>query len=325
MKINIKVQLISLILFLLILFNFSFSSVTAVTIGDFEKGNAYELTPIVKISYDKSVANDLLLPVDQSKSIPIFMNFSVSGTYDDEMMPYLEDEGVFVDLKIVEKPDYCTATISPKKTTFYIKKGGATYNASLALSINERGHALSVGTIKIQVDVNGIGSINNATITDEIQFIPGYLPLLELDTKQSKKKVVAGEIADFEVNIKNRGNAISDISFMVVDKPEGWKVQLPDDLEVDLESNVTISARGPKTFGFHNDRGIIKVKVIPSHYKNESLEGKDYFLSFIVQSEGFSTPGFGSFTLLLGLLAVISIFRYRKKIKFKTVRKEGEE
>jgi len=311
-KIRLFVSILTMLL-VLNLFLVSSSSVEAKA----DENHPFYVKPLVTFDYDYKIALDPLLPIDNIKEIPISMNLTLTGYYAEELLEYLSGKTkLFADISVVGSPDYCEASISPKKVDLYIEKGGSVRNASLSLVINKVGHALTRGIVLIEVDIKGAGTIADANFTKEIEFIPGYLPFLEFETESKTKKITPDETAEFKIKVKNSGNAITNVSFEIIEKPKDWIVELPKNVELDKQSDIILSVRGPKSFGYHNDRENITIKVVPSHYKNLSLKGKEYFLNFIVQSKGFSTPGFEPLTFLFTFIIVIFLFKTKKK-KFK--------
>lgn len=319
MKLKTKVRALAIIFMILLIFN-SFIVLSS-SVKANNDSHPFRIEPLVEIDYDQEIARDPLLPINKTKEIPIFLNLTLEGYYIDEMIDYLVGNNkLFTDLRVVDSPDYCEAAITPRKTQLFIEKGGYVGNASLSLVINKTGHALTRGLVLIEVVTRPAGTIVGKNFTKEIEFIPGYLPFLEFETDSKTKKVTPNEIAEFNINIKNSGNAITNVSFEILDKPKDWIVEIPKNIELEEESDILMSVRGPKSFGHHNDRESITMKVVPSHYKNLSLKGKDYYLNFIVQSKGFSTPGFESLLFLFAFIFITLIFKIKKK---KSIRKEG--
>jgi len=308
-----KIQLSVIIFTMFFIYNFLIISTESISAKGILSDGPFYIEPHVEINYDHEIANDPLLPIDKIKEIPIFMNLSIKSFYAEEMIKYLEGSKLFADLGVVNYPEYCEATINPKKISLTLKEEGVTSQATLSLVINKTGHALSKGIVLIELDVQGGGSIVGKKFTKEIEFVPGYLPFLEFDTEYNTKKVSPNEIAIFEINVKNKGNAITNISFEILDKPKGWIIELPKNIELEDESNIILSARGPISFGHHDDRENITIKVVPYHYKNSSLKGKEYFLNFIVQSKGFSTPDFELLTFLFAIIIGVFILKIKKK------------
>jgi hypothetical protein len=60
----------------------------------------------------------------------------------------------------------------------------------------------------------------------------------------------------------------------------------------------------PKNFGYHNDEKTITISMQPVKYDDYSKKGEITYATFLVESRGFSTPGFESIAFI-GALAVV--------------------
>ena len=80
----------------------------------------------------------------------------------------------------------------------------------------------------------------------------------------------------------------------------------------DPKETIILKVRPPISFGYHEEREIIQVALTPSYYKNSEYSGEPQYLFFVVQSRGFSTPGFDFITLLFAF-SLISFLIFRRK------------
>lgn len=60
---------------------------------------------------------------------------------------------------------------------------------------------------------------------------------------------------------------------------------------------------------------MIRISITPSYFDNESLKGEEYLLSFIVQSRGFSTPGFESVLVIFAFIVMTFIVKKQRRKK----------
>ena len=76
----------------------------------------------------------------------------------------------------------------------------------------------------------------------------------------------------------------------------------------------------PINFGYHEDRAVIKLKMTPFYQNNSNYFGEPHYLNFIVQSKGFSSPGFESILVLFALIFVMYPIYKRKNKKLDSKR-----
>ncbi|EMR73475.1 hypothetical protein MCGE09_00624, partial [Thaumarchaeota archaeon SCGC AB-539-E09] len=82
----------------------------------------------------------------------------------------------------------------------------------------------------------------------------------------------------------------------------------------DPKSTVQLVVQPPYSFGYHNEREVIQVSMTPSYYADPTLKGQEYVLSFVVQSRGFSTPGFEAIFVIIAMIGMTLIFKKQQVI-----------
>jgi len=124
--------------------------------------------------------------------------------------------------------------------------------------------------------------------------------------KGTSQLVTPGETAYFSVDLENYGNGKTVVFSEGVDVPEGWTVEVLPSLTLGSErlgdnpkSTLCFSIHPPDSFGYHDERQVIKYKLIPTYFNDSTICGEELELSFIVQSRGFSTPGFEAIALII--------------------------
>lgn len=303
----------------LLLFSLFVTLIPATSAGILDKfGQAYACYSNVEIGYDEKAAKDPLLPLDRTKTIPLTIKYSITGYYAKEIASLFKDTPIYLNLYVEENPDWCIATILPFFTSVYAR--GSSFNASLSIEINENSYAFSEGKIKIKVVVVKAGSIEGGNFYQDIPFLPGYLPVLGTKLTSTSDLISPMETANFNIEIENLGNAKTEVACRVIESPKGWIATIDPTIIIESgtasdnpKKNIQLVVKPPYNFGYHNDKGIIKVSVTPSFFGNSSLSGHEYILSFIVQSRGFSTPGFEVVSVLLAIIAIILVIKKRQK------------
>jgi len=300
--------------------------------------DVYNCYSFIKIDYDEEAANVPLIPIDMIMNIPITLNYYVDGYFDEDIPAFYANvahQKNFIYLYIENKPDWCNATISPSFIQMPTLANGTTENATLTIKIDDSAHAFDLGKIELKVRVTNMGVIKGGTFYSNITFKPGYFPLLKLTIPGERVELIEPlETTKFDIEIENLGNAKTLVTSKVLDVPEGWTVAI--DPETVIGTGTTIGDDPKKTislvlqpsieFGYHNDREVIQVSITPSYIDDPSLTGQEYLVSFLIQSKGFSTPGFEAILALSALIIVVICAKKRKKMKGKinSRNKEGD-
>lgn len=286
------------------------------------KAAYYDVLSIIAVDYDAKAANDPFLPVDRIKEIPITLDYYVSGHFAEEICKEYEGIDVFIFLNIDRKPDWCTASLSPNFLKMEATPSTLSENVTLILKINKDAHAQLNGKIKLNVTVGSVGPIKGGTFYSNISFIPGYYPLLDINTPDGiVKRIHPLDDTDFGIEIENLGNAKTIITTSVLNIPDGWTVSIANKTTLgtatigdDPKKTILLTVRPSYEFGYHNERKVINVSLVPSLIDNPLVKGQEYFISFIVQNKGFSTPGFET-VYLLAIIIGAGLMGKRRKVK----------
>jgi hypothetical protein len=285
----------------------------------------YSCNSEVRINYDKDIAKSPLLPVNMTKEIPIEINYRIVGLYADVVGSTYASNTIdpvnYIYLYVEKTPEWCTATVTPSVITTSPLADWQKHNAVLIVQVNENAYAFAEGKIALRIETAKMNVIKPGTFYQNITFIPGYLPSLRINMPSATKFIGPGDKAEFNIEIENLGNADTLITCHVLDLPKGWIV---GDISTvvgsktagnDPKKIITLGVISPYGFGYHNDKELIRVLIKPSYVENMSLVGNDYYLSFVVQSRGFSTPGFEAAFVLIALVVVILLLNKRQKMK----------
>ncbi|MCK4348676.1 MAG: hypothetical protein KAW47_08675, partial [Thermoplasmatales archaeon] len=136
------------------------------------------------------------------------------------------------------------------------------------------------------------------------------------------KEIGAGETVTFPIDITGYSNARSRIIFEVLDPAEGWSTSINTEfflgttaLGEDATGTVNFMIQSPLDFGYHNEvqQFSVRVKTMAAGHPGEGIDNTT-LLQFTVRSRGFSTPGFEVTFTVVALMAVIVIYRKKRKI-----------
>jgi len=314
---SITICLITLILFLSIFL----ASVPTTLAGPLDK--VYECQYVLEVEHDRAAAEAPFLPLDMTIDIPLTINLRISGFYAEEMMPYYR-AAALVNLYVNYTPSWCTATISPVFLSIPTEADRVSRNTTLHVKVDETARAFVDGNVELRIEIGGLGAILGRTFNVDIPFRPGYLPLLKVHTEVTNQLIGPLDTANFDIELENLGNAKTNITCRVLDMPEEWEVSIDPNaiigsrnLGENPKKTVSLVIRPPYGFGYHQDREVIQVSIVPSYYDDSQLNGQEYLLSFIVQSRGFSTPGFEGVFVIFALIGMALIVKKRHKARGK--------
>jgi len=323
---SIAICFITLILFLSIFL----ASVPITLAGPLDK--VYECQYVLDVDYDIAVAEAPFLPLDMTIDIPLTLNLRVSGFYAEGMMPYYL-AAAFVNLYINHTSSWCTATISPAVLFLPADDEWVSSNATLHVKVDEDSRAFVDGNVQLRIEIGKLGAILARTFNVDIPFRPGYLPQLKIHTEVTNQLIKPLDTANFDIELENLGNAKTNVTCRVLNMPKDWVISIDPNTIVgsrtlgeNPKKTVSLVIRPPYGFGYHQDREVIQVSIVPSYYDDDQLIGQEYLLSFIIQSRGFSTPGFEGIFVIFALIGMVFFIKRQHKTRgsCKSIDKRGK-
>jgi len=177
-------------------------------------------------------------------------------------------------------------------------------------------------TANFDIHVENLGNApTEVTFYDEIPFTPGYSPVISFTTPNGNfKEIGPGNTANFDIHLENLGNAPTEVTFKILNQPKGWSPNIismttlgSKVLGEETTKEIPFVVQPPYNFGYHNERQSFQVSLTPAYYRDPTLTGKEYVITFVVQSRGFSTPGFEMVFALTALVGLAFITKKRQK------------
>jgi hypothetical protein len=282
----------------------------------------YECKTDLIIEYNQSLLEEPIIPFSEPRSIPILVKARIFGPAADIVLDKIGGNGKIklnVDLSIDEVPEGCQASITPPIVQFPISGEFVAENATISITVNKDLPAASQKNVVVRMYLRRESNLKNllteVNITQEIPFVVGYYPKLSfVYIDGNVRDINPDETASFNFQIQNWGNGVTDVISDIVDLPEGWEAEMASSTVLGSEivggaSNQTISlkVKPPVDFGYHEDRAIIKVSMVPKSKINYNDTGEPLYLYFIVQSRGFYAPGFEIIILFFAFIFVLFI------------------
>ena len=283
----------------------------------------YLCTPIFDIDYNKTLTSDPIVPYSEPKKIPIILKSKIDGPEVDVVLEFASGVNMIVDIFIAGVPEGCHAAVNPPFITFNPSAEFISENISISVTIDQYLPAFSLKTIKLGIRNRRLGGsatvIESVNVTFDIPIVVGYLPQLSFSYENSNvKSIVPDQTAYFIIEMQNWGNADTKVWTEIEDIPEGWQANIVENTTLGTilfggdPATISLNVKPPISFGYHEDRAIIKVKMTPVFYNDSSYSGEPHYLNFIVQSKGFSSPGFETILILLAFVLIFFVFWIRK-------------
>jgi hypothetical protein len=300
----------------------------------------YECTPFIVLEYNETLLQKPIVPYDQPITIPITVKAKIGGPAADIVLDKIGGGGVklIATISIAEVSEGCHASINPPILQFPVSGEYESANATLSLTIDQYLPAFSLKNVKVRTNSQRLGAkatlVKAGNFTQDVPFFVGYYPQLSFSYPDGNvKSITPDKTAYFTMEIQNWGNADTNVICEIVDLPEGWQAGIVRNTTlatnlfgVNFKGTISLNVKPPINFGYHEDRAILKVKITPECYNKSQYTGEPYYLYFIVQSKGYSTPGFDFIILIFAFIFVLfSIWKQKNNKIEKKQSKRGEK
>lgn len=264
-----------------------------------------------------------LIPRGEIRTLTLVITHSIArGPVGDAVLVSLAGSIIPIQISVIETPSWCTATISQGTLWVTVQPNLiTTVETQLSIQVENDAPAYQLGYIKLKATAEQTGLIEAYESEFTLTFLPAYKSFISPSFPESYSKDVGPmDTIVFPIKIENLGNARTIVFLNIVSIPNDWVALVTDQLVLEERAGSTATAylvvKPPKSFGYHNDEATIRVSMQPVYADDYSKKGEITSQNFLVQSRGFSTPGF-DIILFLGALAsisfIISLNRRRKK------------
>jgi hypothetical protein len=243
------------------------------------------------------------------------------GVFGQGVLAAYSGRNIVINVEVIETPSWVTATIGQGTLATIVQPGQTTYvNTTLSLQVADNAPAFDLGYIKLRATARKAGLIAGYEQNFTLTFVPDYKPLIQPAYLETNTKSIGPmDTAVFPIEVTNLGNARTVVLLNVVSAPEGWNAIVTDQLILEegtgSKSTAYLVVKPPKNFGYHNDERTITISMQPVKYDDYSKKGEVTTASFLVESRGFSTPGFESIMFIAAFGIVISLIMFYRKRK----------
>ena len=294
------------------------SAITAV-VPTSSAGLIFNLQSVITVTWSGNQTQEPVVPRGAIRQVDIDVSYQVTrGVFGRGILEFYKGQIAFTKLEVVESSEWCTATLMSDTIALSISSQLQTGKTILSLQVDENAPAFALGYIKIKASVGKLGLISGFEQTFDLTFVPSYKPLIDPELPETNTKEIGPlDSAVFPIEVENLGNARTIVYFDVVNVPEGWNAIITSQVTLDeskgSKSTAYLVIRPPKNFGYHNDEKTIKISMTPVRADDTSQQGTVIYETFLVQSRGFSTPGFEPILFIGALLVAFLILKRRQK------------
>lgn len=262
-----------------------------------------------------------IVPRGDFGQITIYVTFGVTkgGFLSQLLFPIYLGRQVNIKLEITDKPSWCTATLpSDTLTTSITNAEQILPPVTLTIRVDENAPAFGAGYVKIAATVPSVGLVEGFNKEFTIDFQPAYLPIISATLPEGNSKTIGPlDTAVFPIEVENMGNARTTVLFKITNIPKDWIAVVDDEITLDeaqgSKGTAYLTIKPPKGFGYHNEDQSFTVTMTPARAEDLRNVGEPKTVSVIVESRGFSTPGFEPILFIASLLVVIILLKWKKK------------
>lgn len=286
-------------------------------------GIIFNLQSILNVSWGNET-DQPVVPRGELRSLTLDISHTVTkGMFGKGLLMALTGVPIVINVEVVETPTWCHANIAQGTLTVTLQPDTVQHVTTLLqMQVDDDAPAYGIASIKVRASAEkAFKVIQGFENTFTLSFIPDYKPLIKQYLPEANAKEIGPmDTAVFPVEIENLGNARTLVLLEVVSVPKDWNAIITSQVTLEegegSKATAYLVVKPPKSFGYHYDEETIKISMQPVKADQPTKKGEIYYESFLVQSRGFSTPGFdaiafiGAFAIAFLLMACL---RKRKK------------
>lgn len=293
----------------------------AVMIPTTSAGLIFNFQSLVNVAWENE-QNEPLIPRGELRTLTLVITHSIARIgLGDAVLISMEGSLIPIHVTVVETPSWCTATVSQGTLSVVVQSNKVTtVQTQLSIQVDNNAPAYALASIKVKATAETTGLIEGYENEFSLSFVPAYKSFISPSFPESYSKDIGPmDTAVFPIRIANMGNARTIVFLKVVNVPEDWVALVTDQVVLEEPAGSSATAylviKPSNSFGYHNEEASIQVSMQPVYADDFSKKGEITTQTFLVESRGFSTPGF-EMILFLGAVGAIMIVLsfYRKRI-----------
>ena len=283
-------------------------------------GRLLNLSQYANVSWSSNATEKPIVPrgVMRSIDLDIIYRCNTGAAPSQIVFALYQGRQVNIKLEIVATPEWTTANLNSGTITTSISLTEQSLKAILSIRVDTDAPAFGAGYVRIKISIPKVGPIDSFEQEFTLEFSPEYLPLISDQLPDGNSKQIGPlDTAVFPIEIENLGNARTRVFLEVVDHPKDWIVVVTDDITLDeaqgSKGTAYLTVKPPKSFGYHYEEESIRVSMLPTRAEDITNQGEKTYVTVVVESRGFSTPGFEIISSIGAIIALMIILKLRKK------------
>ena len=296
----------------------------------------FTLTPVVSINIDNQDATKGIVPADPNgKTIEVTVYYSINGYFAEQAAKDLGGKGkAHISASIGDVPSYCNVNLLTQDLFIPVsnKQEGSEYPIKITVTFLENAPLLAVVNIplilKAEVPRGLLWKVEDITVTKTIPVTAAYVPIIDAVPQETFKEVAPGDIAEFKIDLENKGNAETQFVFDLSQVPEGWTASIISQTKISSaalggndKKTVSLQIRPPYQFGWHDEQKQITVTV-KGYYYADTASGQNITSSrpidirILVRNRGFSFQPGWEMLLIVIIIVVLLLVLLAKKYNY---------
>lgn len=296
----------------------------------------FAFKPVLSINIDNPEDTAGIIPANpDGKVVKVTVFYQINGLLAQLAAPRLDNAGdAHISVILGDYPSYCNVYLLTQDLFIPISHE----QQSSAVPINMRVTFLENAPLLAQVDIPLILTatvqpafpfrVEDITVTKVVSVSAAYVPIIDAVPQVTQKEVAPGDIAEFKIDIENKGNAETEFVFDLTEVPDGWTASIISQTKIssaalggNSKKTVTLQVRPPYQFGYHDEEKQITVRITGFYYADTSAgtntSSRPIDIRVLVRDRGFSfQPGWEMAVIVIFIIALIVIIFFIKKDSF---------
>jgi len=296
----------------------------------------FAFRPVLSINIDNPEDTAGIIPADPNgKVLEVTVLYQINGLLAQIAAPRLDSAGdAHISVSLGEYPDYCNIYLLTQDLFIDIshEQTPSDYPIQMRVTFLENAPLLAVVNIPLILDAAVQPAfpyrVEDIKVTKIISVSAAYVPIIDAVPQQTQKEVAPGNIAEFKIDIENKGNAETQFVFELSEVPDGWTASIISQAKIssaalggNAKKTVSLQVRPPYQFGYHDYEEQLTVRVTGYYYADaigENTSSRPIDVRVLVRNRGFSfQPGWEMALIVIVIIALILLFISRKYNLFK--------
>ena len=272
------------------------------------------------VEIDCSDIEEPIMPISGEGQCIINLTYSVIKglAFRNILYPLFKGRDVNVNLEIIEKSDWCTATLDNETIVFTVDKEKQSTETKLTVNVDEDALAYHTGFVKINVSIEPfkgplgiITFIKGFTTNFTVEFKPAYLGVVAVEFPDGNSiEISPYNETKISLDVANLGNAETSVFFEIVNSSESFTASIDSEIIIDVDGKATAHLVILADHKFDVEE--IKIKITSAYTDNPTEDfGITIYTTLSVKNDGSyveEEPGLEIDANLLIIILVIIAF-----------------